>query len=109
MLARLTIFIAGGLGVAMTAAAADPPAVRLIVKPLLCVIDKDETACTITFDVRWKSMLAGRVLPERQRATDAAAVLAARAMPVNTRRSAWSAKISSSGSRHPLAPNASPR
>jgi hypothetical protein len=58
MLARLTIFIAGGLGVAMSAAAADPQAVRLSVKPLLCVIDKDEAACTINFDVRWKSTLA---------------------------------------------------
>ena len=42
----------------MSAAAADPPPVRLSVKPLLCVIDKDETACTINFDVRWKSTLA---------------------------------------------------
>jgi hypothetical protein len=58
MLARLTIFIAGGLGLAMSAAAADPKAVRLSVKPLLCVIDKDEAACTINFDVRWKSTLA---------------------------------------------------
>ena len=58
MRARLTIFIAGGLGVAMTAAAADPLPVRLSVKPLLCVIDKDEVACTINFDVRWKSTLA---------------------------------------------------
>jgi hypothetical protein len=58
MLARLTIFIAGGLGVAMSAAAADPQAVRLSVKPLLCVIDKDEAAFTINFDVRWKSTLA---------------------------------------------------
>jgi len=58
MLTRLSIFIAGILGVAMSAAAADPAPVRLVVKPLLCVIDKDETACTISFDVRWKSVLA---------------------------------------------------
>ena len=57
MLARLTIFIAGSLGLAATAAAADPLPVKLIVKPLLCVIDKNETACTINFDVRWKSVL----------------------------------------------------
>jgi hypothetical protein len=57
MRARLTIFIAGGLGVAMTATAADPLPVRLSVKPLLCVIDKNETACKINFDVRWKSVL----------------------------------------------------
>jgi hypothetical protein len=58
MLARLTIFIAGSLGVAMSALAADPLPVKLVVKPLLCVIDKDETACTINFDIRWKSVLA---------------------------------------------------
>jgi len=57
MRTRLTIFIAGGLGLAMSAGAADPLPVRLFVKPLLCVIDKDETACTISFDVRWKSTL----------------------------------------------------
>jgi len=58
MLARLSIIIAGCLGVAMNAVAADPLPVTLVVKPLLCVIDKNETACTITFDVRWKSVLA---------------------------------------------------
>lgn len=58
MLARLSIFIAGGLGLAMSAGAADPLPVRLVVKPLLCVIDKDEAPCTIKFDVRWKSVLA---------------------------------------------------
>jgi hypothetical protein len=58
MLARLTLFIVGSLGVALSAIAADPPPVKLVVKPLLCVIDKDETACTINFDVRWKSVLA---------------------------------------------------
>jgi len=57
MLKRLSIFIAGGLGLAMSATAADPLPVRLVVKPLLCVIDKDEAACTINFDVRWKSTL----------------------------------------------------
>lgn len=57
MLARLSIFIAGSLGVAMNAVAADPQPVKLVVKPLLCVIDKNETACTINFDVRWKSVL----------------------------------------------------
>ena len=57
MLKRLSIFIAGGLGLAMSASAADPLPVRLVVKPLLCVIDKDEAACTINFDVRWKSTL----------------------------------------------------
>ena len=58
MRARLSIFIAGSLGVAMNAVAADPLPVKLVVKPLLCVIDKNETACTINFDVRWTSVLA---------------------------------------------------
>jgi hypothetical protein len=57
MLTRLTICIAGTLGLAINAAAADPLPVKLVVKPLLCVVDKNETACTITFDVRWKSVL----------------------------------------------------
>jgi len=42
----------------MNAVAADPLPVKLVVKPLLCVIDKNETACTINFDVRWTSVLA---------------------------------------------------
>jgi hypothetical protein len=57
MRTRLTFFIAGTLGLAMSAGAADPLPVRLVVKPLLCVIDKDEASCTINFDVRWKSTL----------------------------------------------------
>jgi hypothetical protein len=56
MLTRLTLCAAAILGVAMNAAA-DPLPVKLAVKPLLCVIDKNETACTINFDVRWKSEL----------------------------------------------------
>jgi hypothetical protein len=37
--------------------AADPP-VTLSVKPLLCVLDKGATSCMMTFDVRWKSVVA---------------------------------------------------
>lgn len=40
-------------------AAADVPAVRLIVKPLLCVTDRDAPVCTMTFNIRWKSDTAG--------------------------------------------------
>jgi hypothetical protein len=36
--------------------AADPPPVRLVIKPLLCVLDKTATTCAITFDIRWKSV-----------------------------------------------------
>lgn len=39
------------------AASADLP-VTLVVKPLLCVLDKGATSCVMTFDVRWKSILA---------------------------------------------------
>jgi hypothetical protein len=54
----LSIFIAAFLGAALPAAAADPPPVRLTVKPLLCVIDKGISSCAVTFDVRWKSVNA---------------------------------------------------
>lgn len=56
MRAALSLLL-GACLVALPAAAADPP-VRLVVKPLLCVIDKDASACTVTFDIRWKSLLA---------------------------------------------------
>jgi hypothetical protein len=39
------------------ATSADLP-VTLVVKPLLCVLDKGATSCVMTFDVRWKSILA---------------------------------------------------
>lgn len=58
MRARLTLLLGACLA-ARTVAAADPPPVRLIVKPLLCVLDKNATACSVTFDIRWKSTLAG--------------------------------------------------
>ena len=56
---KLRIFAAGCLLAALPALtpAAEPP-VHLIVKPLLCVLDKGATSCTMTFDVRWKSVLA---------------------------------------------------
>jgi hypothetical protein len=53
----LLTFVVAGLALAMPAAAADPP-VRLVVKPLLCVIDKGGASCAVTFDIRWKSVRA---------------------------------------------------
>lgn len=55
--------IAGSLALIIAAAtlparAAEPP-VKLAVKPLLCVLDKDATSCTMTFDIRWQSLIAG--------------------------------------------------
>ena len=40
------------------AAGADLPAARLIVKPLLCVIDREAGQCAMTFRIRWKSEAA---------------------------------------------------
>jgi hypothetical protein len=37
---------------------AEPSAVRLFVKPLLCVTDRDSTVCSMNFDIRWKSNVA---------------------------------------------------
>ena len=50
--------LAAGLLLAAPGFAADAPAnapVKLVIKPLLCVIDKDATSCAVTFDIRWKS------------------------------------------------------
>jgi hypothetical protein len=38
--------------------AAEPP-LKLAVKPVLCVLDKNATSCKMSFDIRWKSVLAG--------------------------------------------------
>jgi hypothetical protein len=42
----------------LPAAAADLPAARLVVKPLLCVIDREAGQCSMTFRIRWKSEAA---------------------------------------------------
>jgi len=54
---RLTGLVTALL-LAAPAMAADPP-VKLIIKPLLCVIDKGATDCFVTFDIRWVSVLPG--------------------------------------------------
>jgi len=54
---RTRLALALGLFMALQATAAEPP-VRLNIKPLLCVLDKNATACAVTFDIRWKSVLA---------------------------------------------------
>jgi hypothetical protein len=48
------LLIATCLAGVFPAAAADSPAVRLVVKPLLCVTDRDAPVCTMTFNIRWK-------------------------------------------------------
>lgn len=54
---KLQLVALGSLLAALPAlaSAAEPP-VKLIVKPLLCVLDKGATSCAMTFDVRWKSL-----------------------------------------------------
>jgi hypothetical protein len=44
-----------GLTACLPAVGADVPAARLIVKPLLCVLDRESPMCTMTFNIRWKS------------------------------------------------------
>jgi hypothetical protein len=56
MRARLALLIATCL-MALPAVGADPAPVRLNVKPLLCVLDKNAASCAVTFDIRWKSVL----------------------------------------------------
>lgn len=56
MRATLTLLAAGLIGAALPSAAADKP-VKLIVKPLLCLVDKGATTCNVLFDIRWKSTL----------------------------------------------------
>lgn len=56
---KLSWLAAGcGLFVNLTAAGADLPAARLIVKPLLCVLDSQAAQCSLTFRIRWKSEAA---------------------------------------------------
>ena len=55
MLKQLSL---GLLALAAYPTLAAEPAVKLIIKPLLCIVDKGETSCAVTFDIRWKSELA---------------------------------------------------
>lgn len=48
--------VVAGLLLTSRVLAADPEPVKLVIKPLLCVIDKNATTCAVTFDIRWKSV-----------------------------------------------------
>lgn len=54
-------WILAGLLTALTstpfAAAQAPAPVRLVIKPVLCVLEKTATTCSVTFDISWKSEL----------------------------------------------------
>jgi hypothetical protein len=52
---RTGLVLLAALTLAPLASAAEPPPVKLVIKPLLCVLDKTATTCAITFDIRWKS------------------------------------------------------
>ena len=51
--------VVAGLLLTSRVLAADPEPVKLVIKPLLCVIDKNATTCAVTFDIRWKSVQPG--------------------------------------------------
>jgi hypothetical protein len=52
------LLLAGALAVLPGIATAAEPAAQLAVKPLLCVLDRPGTSCRMTFDVRWRGVLA---------------------------------------------------
>ena len=54
----ICLSIAAAVLASVPAAGADLPAARLIVKPLLCVIDREAGQCSLTFRIRWKSEAA---------------------------------------------------
>ena len=59
---KLMVVLLLAAGAALSPAAARPAEaapVELIIKPLLCVLDRQATSCRITFDIRWRSLLAG--------------------------------------------------
>lgn len=51
----LAFIVAAGMAASWPAIAADPAAVNFVVKPLLCVIDRNATGCSMSFDIRWNS------------------------------------------------------
>jgi hypothetical protein len=57
-MSRSSLLIGACLAACFPAGAAESPPPRLVVKPLLCVTDRDATVCSMTFDIRWKSATA---------------------------------------------------
>ncbi len=56
----VVLLLAGGAALLPgKARPAESAPVQLIIKPLLCVLDRQATTCTMTFDIRWRSLLAG--------------------------------------------------
>jgi len=55
---HVRLMVLSAFAVGLPAAAADVPAARLVVKPLLCVTDRDTPACSMTFEIRWTSEVA---------------------------------------------------
>ncbi len=55
----IALLVAGAVLAPATARPAEPAPVQLIVKPLLCVLDRQASSCLMGFDIRWRSLLAG--------------------------------------------------
>jgi hypothetical protein len=51
----LVVLVSGLLIPQCVVAAEEPAPVKLVIKPLLCVVDKEGASCAVTFDIRWKS------------------------------------------------------
>jgi len=58
MLRPSRLLLLSCLAVCVPAGGAELPGARLIVKPLLCVTDRDATVCSMSFEIRWKSETA---------------------------------------------------
>jgi hypothetical protein len=56
---RATLAIATCFIVSAAPSVAAEPPLKMAAKPVLCVLDKDATSCRMSFDIRWKSVLAG--------------------------------------------------
>jgi hypothetical protein len=55
----IALLAAGAALLPATARPAEPAPVQLIIKPLLCVLDRQTSSCLMSFDIRWRSLLAG--------------------------------------------------
>src|SRR5262245_49566635 len=70
MLRNLILGLAAGAAYMLPAAAADPAPVQLAVKPPPCVLDKVATSCMMTFDIRFKSLVAEQFCLKDSKSTD---------------------------------------
>jgi hypothetical protein len=58
-MSKLLTLVAATLTLACAAPArAAEPQAKLVVKPLLCVLDRDDAGCHMTFNVKWAALIA---------------------------------------------------